>query len=112
MLEHKYNNEYPVLSKYLEFKKQKKSKENKDKYSFDNLIIFNKVLNLFNDEYSNQITKEFAEKTIIKDSDIYKKTENEKDKENDKNILNKKKKNLKKIEFIDNKELIDEFIKI
>jgi len=107
MLEHKYNNEYPVLSKYLKFKKQKKSKENKDKYSFDNLIIFIKVLNLFNDKYSNQITRELAEKTIIKDSDIYKKTENEKKKENDGEILN-----LKKIEFLDNKELIDEFIKI
>ena len=47
-------------------------------------------MNLFSDKYSNQITREFAEKTIIKDSDIYKKNENEDDTENKKEIDNKK----------------------
>ena len=78
------------------------------------MAIFNKVLNLFSDKYSNQITREIAEKTIIKNCDIYKKTlENEKniekiEKEKDNS---KKKKNSKKKE-LNNKELIDEFIKL
>ena len=61
-------NEYPILSKYMEKKNQEK---NKDKYSLNNLKIFNKVLNLFSEEYSNKITREKAESTIIKESDIY-----------------------------------------
>ena len=79
-------------------------------------------MNLFSDKYSNQITREFAEKTIIKDSDIYKKNENENDTENKKEIDNKKdndnkkdskkKKAHKKNKIPDNKELIDEFIKL
>ena len=134
ILEHKDKNEYPILCKYLKTKKQKKIK---DKYSLKNLAIFNKVLNLFSDKYSNQITREIAEKTIIKNCDIYKKTlENKKDiqkekddskkkknsekkelnNENEKDIKkekddSKKKKNSKKKE-LDNKELIDEFIKL
>ena len=64
----KNKNEFPILRKYLEYKKQKKIS---DKYPLDKLIIFNKVLNLFNDKYSNQISREKAEKTIIKDSNIY-----------------------------------------
>ena len=54
ILEHKDKDEYLILSKYLEPKKKKKIK---DKYSLDNLIIFNKVLNLFQDKYCNQITR-------------------------------------------------------
>ena len=139
MLEHKDKNEYIILSKYLELENQKKKgdkKDHKDKYSLDKLIIFNKVLNLFNDKYSNQITREYAEKTIIKDSDIYKiNTDIEKDEEGkedkkdeegkedkkekedkegkekeDKEDKKKKKHHHKK--ELNNKELIDEFIKL
>ena len=70
LLKDKDENDYPVLAKYLKFKKQKKSKD-KDKYSLDNLILFNKVLKLFNDNYSNQISRDFAEKKMVKDSEFY-----------------------------------------
>ena len=125
ILEHKDKDEYLILSKYLE---PKKKKTIKDRYSLDNLIIFNKVLNLFQDKYSNQITREFAEKTIIKNSDIYTETqENEKDIEDEKVDSKKKKKDKKekdskkkkdpkkkkiKIKDLDNKGLIEEFIKL
>ena len=36
------------------------------------MIIFNKVINLLNEKYSLQITKDYAEKTPIKDDDIVK----------------------------------------
>ena len=66
----KDENNYPVLFKYLINKMRKKSKE-KNRYSSDNLILFNNVLNLFNDKYSNQISRDIAEKKIVKYSDIY-----------------------------------------
>ncbi len=69
ILEHKDKNEYPILNKYLEYKKKKN--DDNDKYSLRDLSLFNEVLNLFNDKYSNQISREFAEKTLIKNSDIY-----------------------------------------
>ena len=74
-------NEFPVLSKYLNTKKVKKSKDkekNKDKYSLDNLNYFNKTLNLFYDKYSNQISRETSERQTIKNSDIYIEEENNK----------------------------------
>ena len=122
ILEHKDKDEYLILSQYLEPKKKKK--KTKDKYSLENLIIFNKVLNLFQDKYSNQITREFAEKTNIKNSDIYAEApKNEKDAEvikadskKKKEKDSKKKKDPKKkkikIKDLDNKGLIDEFIKL
>ena len=67
-LEHKDKNEYPILIKYLEYKKYSK-KEDKF-YSSDNLITFNKTLNLFN-EYSHEITREKAETQRINNSEIY-----------------------------------------
>ena len=82
-------NEYPVLDKYLKYKKQNKfedSEKKKDKYSLKDLYLFNKVLNLFNDIYSNKIKKEFSKIQKIRESEIYK----------DKN----------------NSKLIDEFIKL
>ena len=69
ILEHKDKNEYPILSKYLEYKKKKYNDD--DKYSLCDLSIFNEVLNLVYDKYNNQISREFAEKTLIKNSDIY-----------------------------------------
>ena len=75
ILEHKDKNDYPILSKYLEYKKQKIVE---DKYSLENLISFNKVLNLFRDKYSNQISRESAEKTTIMNSELYKNPDNKK----------------------------------
>ena len=58
----------------MEHKKQK----NKDKYSLDNLALFNKVLKLFRDKYSNQISRESSERQKIKNSEIYQEIENAK----------------------------------
>ena len=69
ILEDEDKNKYPILIKYLEYKNR--SKKDIDKYSADNFIIFNKVINLFNERYSNQITRKLAETQIIIDSDIY-----------------------------------------
>ena len=77
LLKNKDENNYPVLTKYLKNKKQKKSKE-EDYYSLDNLYLFNKVLKLFNDKYSNQISRELSERQIIKTSEIYREEENAK----------------------------------
>ena len=49
-----------------------------DKYSLDNLNDFNKALNLFNDIYSNQITRDVAERQKINTSDIYRDEKNAK----------------------------------
>ena len=73
------NESYPLLFKYLKNKKQKKLKEennDKDNYSLDNLYLFNKVLKLFNDKYSNQISREESERQIIKTCEIYKDVKN------------------------------------
>ena len=69
IFEHEDKEGYPMLIKYLE--DQKDSKKDDDKYSLDHLMIFNQVLNLFSEKYSNKITKEFGETQILKDSDIY-----------------------------------------
>ena len=52
-------------------KKEDEEEEEKDNYSLDNLIPFNNVLKLFNDTYSNKITRETAETTKINASVIY-----------------------------------------
>ena len=85
-------NKYPLLNKYLEYNKkikltakkdedkERKDKTNKiknnDSYSLDNLDLFNKVLNLISEKYSHKITREFAEKCLIKDTEIYQNSEN------------------------------------
>ena len=72
-LKEKDENDYPVLNNYLKNNEQKDEDEDEeeDKYSLDNLDKFNKVLNLFNDTYSNQITRDEAERKIINTSKIY-----------------------------------------
>ena len=80
-LNHLNENKYPVLEKYLEYNKNKKN-EKKKKYSLDNLNTFNSSLNLINEEYFNNISREIAEKKKLIDDPIY----------------------------INNKELIDKFI--
>ena len=78
-LNHMDEDKYPVLKKYLEYLNNKIEQNN---YSSDNLNLFNNVLNLFFDKYSNHISRADAEKRILKNENIY----------------------------IDNKELIDSFI--
>ena len=70
---------YPVLKKYLDYLNNKIEQNN---YSSDKLNLFNYVLNLFFEKYSNYISRADAEKKILKNEDIY----------------------------IENKELIDSFI--
>ena len=79
ILKGKDEDNYPVLAEYLKNKKQKKSEEDEeDVYSLDNLNLFNKVLKLFNDKYSNQISRDLAERQTIKESDIYREEKNAK----------------------------------
>ena len=47
--------------------------KDEDNYSSDNLALFNKVLKLFNDKYSNQISRDEAREQTIKKSEIYEK---------------------------------------
>ena len=69
-LNNKEYRKYPVLNEYLKNK-------NNDSYKFmSNLSIFNEVLNLFRERYSCFITREEAEKKIMKDEDLYKKDTN------------------------------------
>ena len=80
ILKNKNKNDYPVLVKYLEYyfenKDGKKSKKKKNVFSLENLALFNNVLKLFNDKYSNQISREVSEKQEIKGSEIYIENEN------------------------------------
>ena len=78
ILSHKDYNEYPVLNKYLKYKKEKEKENNKDNYSLDNLSLFNKVLNLIYEQYSHKVTRKYAEEKLLKDTEIYKNSENAK----------------------------------
>ena len=40
-------------------------------YSLVNLNLFNSILNLINEYYYNQISREYAEKIKLKDADVY-----------------------------------------
>ena len=64
---------YPMINKYLGYNIYKKNEN--DNYSLNKLNIFNKVLNLISEKYSYKITREYAEKTILKDTEIYKNAE-------------------------------------
>ena len=66
-LEKMYENKYPVLKKYLE----NKIINNKNKYKLDDISLFNSVLNIFSEEYNNKISREFAEKNKLNDTEIY-----------------------------------------
>jgi len=67
-LSHMDERNYPVLKQYLE---SKKNQPENNKYSLNNLNLFNSVLNLINEKYSYKISREFAEKKRLKDEDIY-----------------------------------------
>ena len=67
-LNHMDEDKYPVLKKYLEYLNNNMEQNN---YSSDNLNLFNNVLNLFFEKYSNHISRSDAEKKILKNEDIY-----------------------------------------
>ena len=63
-------NKYPVLKKYWEHLNTN-DKDKQNNYSLDNLNVFNNVLYLYFEQYSNNVSREYAEKKVIKDEDIY-----------------------------------------
>jgi len=63
-------NKYPVLKKYLEHLNTN-NKGEQNNYSLDNLNLFNNVLNLYFEKYFNNISREYAEKKVLKEEDIY-----------------------------------------
>ena len=73
-LEHMDDSKYPVLKQYLLSKIDKidgDDKTDKNKYSLENLNIFNNVLKLISEEYGNQLSREYAEKRKIINEKIY-----------------------------------------
>ena len=73
ILKYTDNNKYPMINKYLDYNMNKKKED--DKYILNKLSIFNKVLNLISEKYSHKITRENAEKKLLKDTEIYKNAE-------------------------------------
>ena len=71
MLKHEDKTKYPILIQYLKYKNHS-IKENK-LYSPNNLISFNNALNLINEEYSHNITREKAENLRINNIGLYQK---------------------------------------
>ena len=57
---------------YLDNRINSKSDKNKNKNFMENMHIFNKALNIISQKYSNNISKEDAEKIKLKDTEIYK----------------------------------------
>jgi len=68
-LKHMDESKYPVLSIYLNNKINEKPDNNK--YSLNNLSVFNNALNLIREEYLDNITRENAKKKILKNEKIY-----------------------------------------
>ena len=62
-----YIGKYPILQAYL----QNKNKVDKNKYSLENLCLFNNALNLISENYFNGISRENARKNKLKETDIY-----------------------------------------
>ena len=73
-------NKYSVLRMYLNNRINSQSDKNKDKDIFDGVSEFNDALNLLSEKYSNNISKEEAEKIVLKDTDLYKKNSQKFDK--------------------------------
>ena len=72
-MSHMEDNKYPLLKYYLD--SYNKDKSDKNKYSLEDLNLFKTVLNLFNENYSNRISKKDAKNKILKDEKIYKNNE-------------------------------------
>ena len=71
IMKYKDVNNYPLLFKYLDNKIKKNNDMENDKL-LSNIIQFNSVLNLMNQNYCNKITRKEAEKISLKDTNIYK----------------------------------------
>ena len=72
----KSKDKYLILKNYFEYTENKKRNANKKKkdqnyYSLDNRNTFISVLNLFNENYSHVISREFAKNKILEDDEIY-----------------------------------------
>ena len=67
ILSHNEYKKYPMLNKYLNYKNNEE-----DKYPLEKLSLFNKVLNMISEKYSHKITRQYAETTLLKDTEIYK----------------------------------------
>ena len=67
---------YPILNKYLDYNMKKINTE--DKYSLNKFNLFNKVLNLISERYSYKISREYAETTPLKETEIYNNAEHSK----------------------------------
>ena len=76
ILIHTEKNKYPLLNKFLKYKIEEN--KNNDIYSLNNLYLFNSVLNLINEKYSHKVSREYAEKHLLKDIEIYKNSDNAK----------------------------------
>ena len=69
LLNHLDESQYPLLKLYLDNMNNNDTSE--DKYSSNNLLLFSNALNLINQTYFNNISKEQAKKKKIKDDEIY-----------------------------------------
>ena len=67
ILKHNDKKKYPVLNKYLNYKKNED-----DKYPLEKLNLYNKVLNMIGEKYSHKITRQYAENLLLKDTELYK----------------------------------------
>ena len=68
-MSHMDDSRYPVLKMYLEYISG--SKKDKNELSLNKLNIFNNTLNLVSQNYFNNVTREYAEKTKLEDIEIY-----------------------------------------
>ena len=68
-LESMDDSKYPVLKLYLVSKTEK---SDKNQFSLNNLNLFNSALNLISENYTNQLSRDYAEKYKLINEDIYK----------------------------------------
>ena len=75
--------EYPLLKLYLDHKTNESNEINEDneenKYTPNNLLLFNSALNLINQPFFNNISRDQAVKKKLKTEDIYMKNKDNKD---------------------------------
>ena len=70
-LEYLDENKYPMIKAYIENKNNNNNISKNDKYSLNNLLLFNNILNLIKEEYFNNISKETSQNLKLKDTEIY-----------------------------------------
>ena len=64
-------NKYPLLKMYLE----QKNNKDENKYTLENLSLFNNTLNLIKEKYFDKIRREYAEKIYMENTKLYKENE-------------------------------------